>query len=122
MPDGGGRVTELTARPLLNLFYPELAGVRQPLSGEIAADRALLEQLPFATGYAIEIAMLIDVYREVGLEAMAQVDLEVRQNEHQPLHDLTPMAYVPGEAGLEPRPVELIERPPLAMLRPAERA
>jgi glucosyl-3-phosphoglycerate synthase len=141
LPEGGGRVTELTARPLLNLFYPELAGVRQPLSGEIAADRELLARLPFATGYAIEIAMLIDVYREVGLDAMAQVDLEVRQNEHQRLSDLTPMAYgvllavaarlqregrlaefqapelhVPGDTGLEPGPVELVERPPVAGL------
>src|SRR5436190_4212655 len=58
--DGGGRVTELTARPLLNLFYPELAGFRQPLAGEIAARRELLERLPFCTGYAVEIALLID--------------------------------------------------------------
>ncbi len=92
LPDGGGRVTELTARPLLNLFYPDLAGFRQPLAGEMAARRALLERLPFATDYAIETALLIDVYAEVGLDAMAQVDLDLRQNRHQPLSDLVPMA------------------------------
>src|SRR3954471_6082073 len=73
VPDGGGRVTELTARPLLSAFYPELAGFAQPLAGEIAARRSLLERIPFATGYAIETAMLLDVYAEVGLEGMAQV-------------------------------------------------
>jgi glucosyl-3-phosphoglycerate synthase len=148
MPEGGGRVTELTARPLLNLFYPQLAGVRQPLAGEIAADRELFERLPFATGYAVEVAMLIDAYREVGLDAIAQVDLDMRQNEHQPLRALAPMAYAvllgvaarlqregrlaeldasdllaPTDGRLEPRTIELIERPPLASLRAAgERA
>ena len=61
-PDGGGRVTELTARPLLNLFYPELAAVQQPLAGEIAARRELLERLPFVTGYGVDIGLLIDAY------------------------------------------------------------
>ena len=93
MPEGGGRVTELTARPLINLFYPELAGFRQPLAGEFAARRGLLERLPFATGYGVEIGLLIDAWREVGLDGMAQVDVELRQNRHQPLGDLTPMAY-----------------------------
>jgi glucosyl-3-phosphoglycerate synthase len=92
LPEGGGRVTELTARPLLRRFFPELAGMRQPLAGEIAARRDLLERLPFATGYAVEIAMLIDAYREAGLGALAQVDLDVRQNRHQPLAALGPMA------------------------------
>ena len=92
-PDGGGRVTELTARPLLNLFYPQLAAIRQPLAGEIAARRDLLERLPFATGYGVDIGLLIDAYADVGLEAIAQVDLDVRQNAHQPLRDLGPMAY-----------------------------
>ena len=91
-PDGGGRVTELTARPMLALFYPELAGFEQPLAGEIAARRELLERLPFVTGYGVDIALLIDAWNEVGLEAMAQVDLDVRQNAHQPLRDLGPMA------------------------------
>ena len=92
LPDGGGRVNELTARPLLRRFFPELADVRQPLAGEVAARRDLLERLPFATGYAVEIAMLIDAYREVGLNGLAQVDLDVRQNRHQPLSALGPMA------------------------------
>jgi len=93
MPDGGGRVTELTARPLLNLFYPELAAVEQPLAGEVAARRTLLEQLPFVTGYGVDIALLLDAYHAVGLRGLAQVDLGVRQNAHQPLRDLGPMAY-----------------------------
>jgi glucosyl-3-phosphoglycerate synthase len=93
LPEGGGRVNHLTARPALALFYPELAGVRQPLAGEVAARRGLLERVPFATGYGVEIAMLIDAWREVGLEALAQVDLEVHRNRHQPLQELTRMAY-----------------------------
>jgi glucosyl-3-phosphoglycerate synthase len=91
-PDGGGRVTALTARPLLQAFYPELAGVREPLAGEIAARRELLEQLPFCTGYAVDIALLLDAHARTGIEAMAQVDLDVRQNRHQPLDELEPMA------------------------------
>jgi glucosyl-3-phosphoglycerate synthase len=91
-PTGGGRVTELTARPLLKAFFPELAEVRQPLAGEFAAHRALLERLPFALGYAVDIALLIDAWRMVGLDGMAQVDLDVRQNRHQPLDALGPMA------------------------------
>jgi glucosyl-3-phosphoglycerate synthase len=90
--EGGGRVNHLTARPALALFYPELAGVRQPLAGEVAARRELLEQLPFATGYGVEIAMLIDAWRKVGLDALAQVDLDEHRNRHQPLSALTPMA------------------------------
>ena len=86
--DGGGRVTELMARPLLNLRVPELAGFVQPLAGEIAARRWLLERLSFPVGYGVEIAMLIDVLREVGLDAMGQVDLGERRNRHQPLRDL----------------------------------
>jgi glucosyl-3-phosphoglycerate synthase len=92
LPEGGGRVTELTARPLLNRFFPELAGFHQPLAGEIAARRELLERLPFACGYAVDVGLLIDAWREVGLDALAQVDLDSRQNRHQPLADLGPMA------------------------------
>jgi len=88
----GGRVNHLMARPALELFYPQLAGVRQPLAGEVAARRELLERLPFATGYGVEIGMLIDVWKEVGLEGIAQVDLEEHRNRHQPLSALTPMA------------------------------
>ena len=93
LPDGGGRVTELTARPLLNLFYPELSAVVQPLAGEIAARRELLDRLPFVTGYGVDIGLLIDAYRAVGLDAIAQVDLDERQNAHQSLRDLGPMAF-----------------------------
>jgi glucosyl-3-phosphoglycerate synthase len=89
----GGRVNHLTARPALQLFYPQLAGVRQPLAGEVAARRTLLERLPFTTGYGVEIGMLIDVWNEVGLDGMAQVDLEEHRNRHQPLSALTPMAF-----------------------------
>jgi glucosyl-3-phosphoglycerate synthase len=85
-------VSHLLARPALELFYPELAGVRQPLAGEVAARRDLLEQLPFATGYGVEIGMLIDVWRTVGLRGMAQVDLDVHSHRHQPLAALRPMA------------------------------
>jgi glucosyl-3-phosphoglycerate synthase len=92
LPDGGGRVNHLMARPALSVFYPELAAVRQPLAGEVAARRELLERVPFATGYGVEIAMLIDVWREVGLERLAQVDLEVHRNRHQPLSALSEMS------------------------------
>jgi glucosyl-3-phosphoglycerate synthase len=148
--EGGGRVNHLTARPALALFYPELAGVRQPLAGEVAARRELLEALPFATGYGVEIAMLIDVWREVGLEGIAQVDLEEHRNHHQPLAALAPMAQtvlatvavrlqregrllptgggeLPGQDG-EPsgEGAQLsgapVERPPLASLREARAA
>jgi glucosyl-3-phosphoglycerate synthase len=93
LPDGGGRVTELLARPLLNLHVPELAGFVQPLAGEVAGRRELLEALPFPVGYGVEIAMLIDAHRHAGLDALAQVDLGTRQNAHQPLHALSAMAY-----------------------------
>ena len=94
VPDGGGRVTELMAKPLLNLFHPELAGFVQPLAGEFAARRDLLNKLPFFTGYGVEIGMMIDVFAEVGLEGMAQVDLGTRQNRHQSLASLTRMSSV----------------------------
>lgn len=93
LPRQGGRVTELCARPLLAAFYPPLAQFVQPLAGELAARRELLDQLPFAAGFGIEIGMLIDVYERFGIEAMAQVDLGERRNPHQPLLDLGPMAY-----------------------------
>lgn len=92
LPEGGGRVNHLLARPALALFYPELSAVRQPLAGEVAAPRELLERIPFATGYGVEIAMLIDVWRELGLDGIAQVDLDVHRNRHQPLSALSEMA------------------------------
>ena len=92
--DGGGRVTELMAKPLINLFYPELAGFVQPLAGEFAAPREVLSKVPFFTGYGVEIGMLIDVFEQVGLGAMAQVDLGTRQNRHQSLASLSRMSSV----------------------------
>ncbi len=136
-PDGGGRVTELLARPYLNLHFPELAGFRQPLAGEVAATRELLEQLPFPVGYGVEIANLIDAHRIAGLERMAQVDLGTRQNRHQPLAALSRMALevlaaaerrthvtdavpgpllVPQGDGFEVRAALTEERPALAEL------
>ena len=129
LPDDGGRVTELTARPLLELFYPQLAVFAQPLAGEIAARRSLLERLAFTTGYGVDIALLLDAYREVGLERLAQVDLDVRQNTHQTLAALGPMARAVIEAvnvrllreGRLTTPLRsaAVERPPLAQLRAA---
>jgi glucosyl-3-phosphoglycerate synthase len=92
-PDAGGRVTELTAKPLFNLFFPLLSGFAQPLAGEFAGRRDLLRSVPFITGYGVETGMLIDVLRRVGLGAMAQVDVGTRQNRHQPLADLGRMSY-----------------------------
>lgn len=137
--EGGGRVTELVARPFLNLHVPELAGFVQPLAGEIAARRGLLEAIPFPVGYGIEIAMMIDAVRLVGVDALAQSDLGVRQNRHQSLRELSAMAYavlvaaerrvhpeaktdpgplaLPLAGGYEMRQMGLEERPPLAALR-----
>lgn len=92
LPEGGGRVNHLMARPALATFYPELGAVSQPLAGEVAARRELLERVPFATGYGVEVAMLIDVWHELGLEGMAQVDLDVHRNRHQPLLALSQMS------------------------------
>jgi glucosyl-3-phosphoglycerate synthase len=127
-PTGGGRVTELTARPLLAAFYPELAEVRQPLAGEFAARRDLLERMAFCTGYAVEMGLLLDVWADAGVGAIAQVDLDSRQNRHQSIADLAPMAAAvlaavtsrlrrEGRLADEGAPVALLERPPLAVLR-----
>jgi glucosyl-3-phosphoglycerate synthase len=91
--DEGGRVTELMARPLLNLHFPLLAGFAQPLAGEFAGRRQLLERLPFPVGYGIEIATLIDALDEVGLDALAECRLGSRQNRHQSLRALGEMAF-----------------------------
>jgi len=90
---GGGRVTELTARPLLNLFYPELSGVIQPLSGVDVALHAALEQLSFFSGYGVEIGLLIDVLEKFGLNAVAQADLQERIHHNQPLEALSKMSF-----------------------------
>jgi glucosyl-3-phosphoglycerate synthase len=140
VPADGGRVTELTARPLLSAFYPELAAFIQPLAGEVAARRSFFDALPFATGYAIETSMLLHARDALGgTDGMAQVDLEERQNHHQPLAALGPMAYAVLRVILERLraegrliddhappfqtadgrliQVELVERPPYATLR-----
>lgn len=88
----GGRVTELVARPVLDLWWPDLAAVVQPLAGEWAARRTLMESLVVPTGYGVEIASLVDTYTRHGLEAIAQVDLGERAHEHQRDHDLAVMA------------------------------
>jgi glucosyl-3-phosphoglycerate synthase len=91
-PDGGGRVTELVARPLLNLFWPRLAGFVQPLAGEFAGRREVLERVPFVSGYGVEIAMLLDLLDLVGLDALAQVDLGERVHRNQSTEALGRMA------------------------------
>lgn len=139
LPDQGGRVTELCARPLLAAFYPPLAEFAQPLAGEIGARREVLEEIPFATDFGVEIGMLIDVYERFGIEAMAQADLGERRNQHQPLVELGRMAYkvqaavlrrlrrdgrltgeeLPPYRGPDGRVLEVVpvERPPIATLR-----
>ncbi|WP_131739065.1 glucosyl-3-phosphoglycerate synthase [Actinomadura roseirufa] len=88
----GGRVTELVARPLINLHWPLLAGVVQPLGGEYAGRRALLERLPFVTGYGVELGLLLDVHEDSGLDAIAQVDLGSRVHSHQSTEALGAMS------------------------------
>ncbi|MFC1923157.1 glucosyl-3-phosphoglycerate synthase [Chloroflexota bacterium] len=90
---GGGRVTEITARPFLNLFFPELSGLIQPLSGEYAGRRSALEKLPFFTGYGVETGLLIDLLNKYGLEGIAQVDLLERIHHNQPLPSLSKMSF-----------------------------
>lgn len=112
----GGRVTELVARPLLNLHFPALSGFAQPLAGEIAIRRDLFERLSVPVGYGVEIAMLVDALRLVGLDALAEVDLGARQNRHQTLRALSAMAaevMVAAErrTGGSPRPSSPAFRP-----------
>jgi glucosyl-3-phosphoglycerate synthase len=89
-PTGGGRVTELVARPVLELLFPELSEVRQPLAGETAAHRGVFEKVGFADGYGVELGLLIDVAQQMGPGALAQVDLGIHRN--RPLHELRPQA------------------------------
>ncbi|MEV8637519.1 glucosyl-3-phosphoglycerate synthase [Streptosporangium sp. NPDC051023] len=89
---GGGRVTELVARPLLNLHWPQLAGFVQPLAGEYAGRRSVLERIPFVTGYGVELALLVDLLELVGLDSLAQVDLGRRVHSHQSTEALGGMA------------------------------
>jgi glucosyl-3-phosphoglycerate synthase len=137
-PGQGGRVTELVARPLLNLHWPRLAGFVQPLGGEYAARRSLLERLPFPVGYGVELGLLVDALHTVGLDALAQVDVGTRKHRHQDGQALGRMAaaiyrtaqlrlsrghlvrpeltqFERGEQGFVPRthPVDTEERPPM---------
>jgi glucosyl-3-phosphoglycerate synthase len=91
-PGGGGRVTELMARPVIDLLFPNLAGIIQPLAGETAASRAVLEACGLADGYAVELAILVDVAARFGADSIAQVDLGVRVHRNRPLSELRPQA------------------------------
>ena len=92
-PSGGGRVTEILVRPLFSLFYPELTAIIQPLSGEYAVRREVLERIPFPIGYGVETAHLLDVYKLFGLGAFGQTDLDQRVHRNQGTHDLGRMAF-----------------------------
>jgi glucosyl-3-phosphoglycerate synthase len=116
LPFEGGRVTELVARPLIRLLFPELGGLHQPLAGEWAVRRSLFETLSVPTGYAVELAALVDTVRAHGLDALSQVDLGTRAHRHQSLRDLSGMATqilaaALARAGVEAAVVER-ERPP----------
>jgi len=91
-PTGGGRVTELVAKPAIELLFPELAGINQPLAGETAAHRWVLEKVTFADGYGVELGLLIDVARRFGVRSIAQVDLGTRVHRNRPLSELRPQA------------------------------
>jgi glucosyl-3-phosphoglycerate synthase len=129
----GGRVTELVARPMLALLFPDLRAVRQPLSGEYAGRRELLELLPFVEGYGVDIALLIDIADRFGTDVIAQADLGTRIHRNRPLDELSPQATAVMQTmlaraghtvpvatlcrpGLEPIDFELVERPPIASL------
>lgn len=134
---GGGRTTELVARPLMSLYFPDLAGLHQPLAGEYAGRRDVLEQLPFVEGWGVEMAVLIDVAERCGPEAIAQVDVGVREHRHRRLEVLsiqaaevmaTMLKRVPSGSLLDDDhpvlrrvgdslvPLNLAERPPVASL------
>ncbi|WP_328476902.1 glucosyl-3-phosphoglycerate synthase [Actinoplanes sp. NBC_00393] len=117
--DGGGRVTELAARPLLNLFFPELAGFVQPLAGEYAGRRRTLERIPFVSGYGVEVGMMIDLLDLVGLDALAQVDLGERKHRHQGTEALGRMAaqiMVTAWSRMYRRGLTTEENPPSTLL------
>jgi len=119
VPFEGGRVTELVARPLIRLLFPELGGLYQPLAGEWAIRRSLFEQLRVPHGYAVELAALVDTERAHGLDVIAQVDLGTRAHRHQSLRDLSGMATQIMAAALARIGAgpEVAERPPAVTLR-----
>lgn len=114
-PTGGGRVTELTAKPLLRQFFPELAHIDQPLGGEYALRRAAAMELPFVEGYGVEAGLLIDVAKRYGPYALAEVDLGTRTHRNRPLEELAPMADVVARTILSRAGVvgPVAQRPPL---------
>lgn len=114
---GGGRVTELVARPAISLLFPHLAGIVQPLAGEYAGRRHVLEQLPFVQGYGVEIGLLIDVAATAGVDAMAQVDLGTRIHRNRPLDELSPQALAVLATALE-RAGRGAQEDPAMLLRP----
>ena len=114
-PTGGGRVTELTAKPLLRQFFPELAHIDQPLGGEYALRRAAAVELPFVEGYGVEAGLLVDVAKRYGPHAVAEVDLGTRAHRNRPLEELAPMADVVARTILSRAGVigAVPQRPPL---------
>lgn len=106
--EGGGRVTELVARPLLSLLYPELNDLVQPLSGEYGGHRSALEQVPFLVGYGVEIGLLIDLSRIFGVASLAQVDLGVRRHRNRPLDQLGPQAMTIMQVALRRRGIDIV--------------
>jgi glucosyl-3-phosphoglycerate synthase len=92
LPNGGGRVTELVARPLLSALFPHLTHIVQPLGGEYAGRRTLLDTLPFVEGYGVELGLLVDIAATVGVNAIAQADLRVREHRNRPIEELAPQA------------------------------
>lgn len=115
-PRGGGRVTELVARPVLHLLFPDLAGIVQPLAGEFAGRRDVFEQVPFVEGYGVDLGLLVDVVRLAGAERVVQVDLGHRIHRNRPLDELGPMATVVlmtalRRAGVDVPPSVVLDRP-----------
>ena len=113
----GGRVTELVARPLLALLFPHLADVVQPLAGEFAGRREVLEQVPFVQDYGVDLGLLVDIAALAGVEALAQVDLGTRTHRNRPLAELAPQAAAVLCAALERAGVTAGDRPPV-LVRP----
>jgi glucosyl-3-phosphoglycerate synthase len=109
--DKGGRVTELVARPLLSLLFPQLASIEQPLSGEYAGRRHLLEQLPFVSGYGVDLGLLIDAAARCGLDGIVQVDLGQRRHRNRPLDELSPQALAIMQVALRRAGIDLAEDP-----------
>jgi glucosyl-3-phosphoglycerate synthase len=139
--NGGGRVTELMARPVISLLFPHLAPIVQPLAGEYAGRREVLEQVPFVQGYGVDLGLLVDLSERFGAEAIAQTDLGTRVHRNRPLDELSPQAMsilqtalrradpnligasaVLARPGLEPVTIGVAERPPLTLVPEYQRS